>query len=160
MRCNSCEKFVSYDEDTEPEMDDEGEVSDGTYRAEVSRILNCGECGDELKRGTFSFEQDFASDLEEADQECKGYEGAEPPEDFDADAEDGEHEWTVESEAFENNDRTVTEDRNGKKIKSARYMKTMRGVVGNITVKCEKCGLTHDFSVSDEMPSSGMDESQ
>lgn len=51
MRCPDCNKFVSFDADTDPEITDGPEVMDDnlTVRITVRRVLTCAECGAELK---------------------------------------------------------------------------------------------------------------
>lgn len=158
-RCNDCNKFVSYDEDTEPEVDG-GSFTDNEYNGDVSRVLNCADCGSELRRGTFSLQHDLTDALAEDERECPGHEGDDEPEDRDdKDADDTAHEWEIVDETAENNDRTVTTDRHGRQIKKARYFTTMRGVTLTVQAKCGRCGLEKEFVMQDEMAASSMDES-
>ena len=144
MRCPDCNKFVSYDTDNEPEADDlsyDGAMVTG----DVRRELPCANCGTTLKSATFNMEIPVA--VEGADKPCH----VEGEEDV------AEHEWEVECEA-ETSDRTQTTDRNGKQIKSSRYMTQYYGVVVNGDVKCSRCNISASFSGADEMPASSYDE--
>lgn len=55
MRCPDCNKFVSYDDSAEPEVNDLN-FNDGTVTGNVRVVLNCGDCGTELKEAAFDFE--------------------------------------------------------------------------------------------------------
>lgn len=62
MRCQSCNKFVSFDTDAEPE--EESQDVDGTnFTATYRRVLQCSECGDDLKEATLELEYDFGDDV-------------------------------------------------------------------------------------------------
>jgi hypothetical protein len=63
MRCEQCQKFVSYDDSTDPEVNNL-EVDDaGRISGEVRIVLTCDECSTELKEASFEidFEPDDAS---------------------------------------------------------------------------------------------------
>lgn len=63
-RCNSCSKFVSYD-DPEFEVEGDPEADEGTVTARVTLTMPCGECGDGLKGATFDFEETFEHTCDE-----------------------------------------------------------------------------------------------
>lgn len=58
MRCPSCEKFVSYDDSTEPEVD--AQLSAGHIGGSVRIVLTCADCGEELKEGNFDLDADVS----------------------------------------------------------------------------------------------------
>lgn len=137
MRCPDCQKFVPYDTDVDPEgeLDFDGARLTGTY----TRTLTCGECGTELKSADIEF--DIAVDALK-DEACK----------------DGEtHDWDVDAEATPSTEMQTT-DRNGKPIKSSRYMKTLYGVEVSGKVSCSKCGAEAEFSASESVQASAFDE--
>src|SRR6185369_892784 len=123
MRCGDCNKFVAYDTEIDPEEEGEptieGNHTDGyTFTASYRRVLPCAECGSDLKEATFEINQDV-----EIPDECpKG--------------EDGAHAFDSVECSVAPSSRTETKDRNGKPIKSARYMKTFYGVDGEFSAKC------------------------
>lgn len=135
MRCPDCNKFVSFDTETEPE-EERCEVDEDRVTAEVRIVNTCAECGAELKEARFSFDEEI-EDIEHKNS-CKKKE-------LSADAE------------WERTERTQNKDRHGKPIKSSRYMKHFYGVEGTVTVTCE-CGASTEVKLSDEIQASGMDE--
>lgn len=63
MRCPECNKFMSFDDSAEPELDldtDGGEVN-GSARI----VLTCAECGTEMKDATFAVDIDLAGSIPE-----------------------------------------------------------------------------------------------
>lgn len=154
MRCEQCSKFVSFDTDTEPEInitvDDEGSVT-----GDVRIVNTCAECSTELKETTFSVDEDFSTEIaEHRNAEGEVPEGEPVPE--------GEEpkvhkELSVDHDGGSRNDRTQSTDRHGKPIKSSRYMKRFYGAEMTITVTCE-CGETFERAWSDEVQASGMEE--
>lgn len=143
MRCENCSKFVSFDTEVEPEVEDEqidGDHETGyTYTASVRRVLTCADCGNDMKETTFDIEQDVV-----VDSKCEN-------------ADDGNHEFSVGS-AVDATERTQTTDRNGKPIKSSRYMKRFYGVSGSVTGKCDHCDIEANFTFEDEAQASSFDE--
>ena len=67
--------------------------------------------------------------------------------------------YEVEDEgSAEGTSRTQDKDRNGKPIKSSRYMKTFYGFSLEGTVRCRGCGEIIEFSMDGEEQASGFDE--
>ena len=56
MRCTDCNKFVSFDDSNEPEVQDVNVDDNGYITAEVRFVLTCAECGAELKEGNYSLD--------------------------------------------------------------------------------------------------------
>ena len=56
MRCPDCNKFVSYDDSAEPEVNDLEVSPEGGISGSVRVFLPCGECGTELKEYTFDID--------------------------------------------------------------------------------------------------------
>jgi hypothetical protein len=143
MRCEDCGKFVSFDTEVEPEVEDEqidGDHENGyAYTASVRRVLQCAECNGDMKETTFDIEQEVV-----VEGKCEK-------------TKDGNHEFSVES-AVEPTERTQTTDRNGKRIKSSRYMKHFYGVSGSVTGTCEHCDIEVNFTFEDESQASSFDE--
>ena len=134
MRCPDCNKFVSYDE---PQCENQSvELDDNTVRATVTVQLNCQDCGTTLKDCEIESEVEF-------EHECK------PDAEQSPDFIEGEEQFEIENEGDpQGTSRMVDKDRNGKPIKSARYMKTMYGFEMESEIKCRKCGEV--FSVNSE----------
>lgn len=119
MRCESCGKFVSYGEDFEPEITEES-VSNGTLTGEVRVVLDCSECGDELKEANLEYEAEIEHDCRDA---------------FDND----ELEFEIQETSTSFTSRLQEKDRKGKLITNPRYMKTFYGADIVTTIKCMKC---------------------
>lgn len=139
MRCDQCNKFVSFDTDVDPEptldVSPEGVVSGSV------RIVNqCAECGQELKEATFDVDIDLSDEVEEHKKEHKAK----------------EHDLEL-AEDLSRTDRRQTTDRKGKPIKNPRYQKQYYGAEGTVTVSCS-CGWSTTASWSDEVQGSGMEE--
>lgn len=58
MRCNDCNKFASL-EAGEPECDSLAIDNDGNITGSARVVLNCAECGSELKEHNFDVEEAF-----------------------------------------------------------------------------------------------------
>lgn len=56
MRCDSCNKFVSYDTENEPQIDGEEMAEDGTFTIELTHTLPCADCGTDLKSCSHTLE--------------------------------------------------------------------------------------------------------
>ena len=158
MRCPDCKKFVAYDTEVDPEEAnvleaEEGGTGEVRIFGSYTRSLPCAECGTELKSAEIEVEEAV-----EVSERCKGYEGDEPPKDWDEEENDGDHEWVVEENGVTATTETITKDRHGKPIKSARYMKTEYGVEVEATLRCEKCGETHDVTLKAAQQASSFDE--
>jgi hypothetical protein len=142
MRCGDCIKFVSFDTDVDTEEEGSPEVSGDNFTASFRRVLTCAECGTELKESTIEIEHDFAGDIAE-EKKCSNEDG---------------HSFEVESCEASPTTETVTKDRHGKPIKSSRYMKTLYGVEAAVTLKCEHCDATVEFTASESMQASSFEE--
>lgn len=136
-RCPDCNKFVSLDSETEPEVnvsvDKEGNVS-GTVRIANS----CQECSQEMSECTF--EVDVSAPDEVTKHLAKG-----------------QHELEVELSASRT-DRYENKTRTGKIIRNPRYQKHMYGAEGTIEWTCIcNAEWSHTQDWSDEVQASGMD---
>ena len=131
MRCQSCNKFVSYDE---PQCEVQSVDVDGdVVRATVQVNLNCADCGETLKSAEIEAEADLGHLCSEETAVLAEYDP------------DGDQFELLDDGTPEGTSRVETKDRHGKPIKSARYMKTFYGFEMDVEVKCLKCG--EDFSV-------------
>lgn len=57
MRCDQCNKFVSFDDSNEPEINREEIDVDGCLSIDGRIYLSCADCGQELKEFNFEFEE-------------------------------------------------------------------------------------------------------
>lgn len=141
MRCESCSKFVSFDTETEPEINIDV-AAEGHVTGDVRITNNCAECSTELKESTFTVDVDLSEEITA----------------HRAEATEGDHKTlSVDHDGGSRTDRTQSTDRHGKPIKSSRYMRHFYGAEMTITVECE-CGEKFEQSWSDEVQASGMDE--
>lgn len=175
MRCPSCNKFVPFDE---PEVEvTNSDVNDTSLDIEARIVLKCADCGEELKDMDFS--ESLAldelhecgaepKDCEECDgmghkegeegkdgvdcDKCKGEGIIEPG---DPDKEQFELLGDIDAESF---DRFEDKDRNGKKIKSMRYMKHFYGATLTGTCQCNRCNEQFPIEVKVEEQGSGFNE--
>jgi len=144
MRCNDCNKFVSFDTETEPEVTVDVD-SEGVVTGDCRIVNTCAECGSELTEATMTVDVDLSSDIAEHRAEN--------------DEEPGEHD-TLEVDADgERTERTEDKDRNGKPIESSRYMKRFYGASVTVTVEC-KCGEKFEGTWSADVQASSMDSLQ
>lgn len=137
MRCDQCNKFVSFEEN-EPEVDSLDVSDDGTVSASVRIVNSCIDCGQELKEATFEFETDHSA-------ECAEHQG------------DG-HELSVEENSV---DRTARSGFFKKGIfvpAGGRYAKMFYGAELSYSVTCSCGNLSIDDSFNDDVQASGMDE--
>ncbi len=65
MRCPSCNKFVPYDTDSEPEVDIEIDA-EGSVSGTVRIVNTCADCGEELKEASLDVNEDLTD-------ECDGH---------------------------------------------------------------------------------------
>lgn len=130
MRCPSCNKFASYDDSTEPEVDLDYN-DDGTFSGQVRIVLTHDECSEELKEATFDFD-------------------GEVPEEILAEHKGEEHDLSLEVGSTELISRTEG---------SGRYMKTFYGhsTTVDLTCSCGTDGLWSD-GFTDDVQASHMDE--
>lgn len=148
MRCPDCNKFVP-NGDPEAEVqsgeDFTAEIEDGELiikcEPEVRVMIPCGECGTELKDTTFNFEM-------ETEHKCDKVPKKTPEKGI-------EIEGSIEVEAT---DEYKTKDRHGKAIKNPRYQAHLYGADVTASVTCPFCQEQIEFSGSDSIESSGMDE--
>ncbi len=126
--CQSCNKFASYDESHEPELDsmEEPDIESEQIIGNIRVCLASECCGDEMKEYNFEVEHDIASEVAAFRKEHKL-----------SDDIPIEGELSLETEMTS---RQETKDRNGKPIKNARYMKTFYGfsASGTMTLCAEK----------------------
>ena len=188
MRCNDCNKFVSFDDSTEPEaeieIDEDGQIS-GTVRI----VLTCAECGTELKESNFDVSEE--ADIEDGHGEKRGaieetadgrwmvlYDGIQAGGQRDLSGsgdltfatkeeaekyEDSERmhahgDFEVEVDEVELTSRTQTTDKHGKPIRNRRYMRTFYGFQLSYSVKCSCGEEVASGTIEDETQASGMDE--
>jgi hypothetical protein len=150
MRCPDCNKFVAYDE---PQCEVQTvEVCDDEVRANITVSLNCADCSQTLK----DCELEASCTIT---HECKPKKDRpadqKPSEDYDAD----EDQYEVENEGEpEGCSRMETKDRNGKPIKSARYMKTFYGFTLQTDIRCRKCGEIFTVDLDGEEQASSFNE--
>jgi hypothetical protein len=156
MRCPDCNKFVSYDDSAEPELD--LDVEDLTVTGTVRIMLPCAECGTELKETTFDVEIDFTDDVEAQWPGSTTVEDGKEPQVM-LSITDESAEMTSRTQTGEN--RTLKDGTVKWKTWSPRAFKTFYGVSVEVTVKATRNdGETEDFNgtYADEVPASGMDE--
>lgn len=180
MRCPNCSKFVPFDE---PEVEvQSAEVQDTNLDLSVRVVLKCADCGEELKDAELSdtidlhdhhdckaspttevacTECDGSGEVDSDDGtsdekvECKECSGAGTVEE-DVEVDD---EFTMDNEPDASGfDRYEDKDRNGKPIKSARYMKHFYGANLSATCKCGRCGEEFSFETTLEEQASGFNE--
>ena len=131
MRCDQCNKFVSFDDSSEPEINNESIDDNGNVTIEARIVLTCAECGQEMKSGDFTLETTVGADTIEAH---KG-EG---------------HELEVRAESSE-----MTTRSEGK----GRGTKTFYGVELSCEVHCAcQTEPVYTEDLSDDMQASYMDE--
>lgn len=135
-RCNDCNRFVSYDDSNEPEVDSL-EVDSQSITGSIRIYLTCAECGTELRESNFDVEVDISEDFGE-EHEGEG------------------HDLDVDFNDLELTTHTNDKDAKGKTI-PYRFRKTFYGYSGNFDVRC-KCGKTETYDVADSVQASHMDE--
>lgn len=142
MRCPDCNKFVSYDDSTEPEID--VDIDDkGNVTGNVRIVLTCQECGMELKEATFDIDMDFSDAFDD------------PADEWDVEA-TGELECRVQT--------SMEKRLKSGKVKvvrfKPRYYKTFYGARLGVTVTNGEGGGKREVEREwyDEVQASGMDE--
>ncbi len=151
MRCPDCNKFVSYDE---PQAEISQVAVSGTeIQADIRVVLNCQDCGTELKDNEFNTQV-------EIEHECKPVEQREEEWKPDTDYKpDDSEKFEVENEGDpEGSGRVESKDRHGKPIKNSRYMKTFYGYTLEVGMKCRACGEMFGVHVKDEEQANGFNE--
>lgn len=135
MRCESCNKFVSYDE---PNVDDiEVEIVGNSLSVSGVITLCCADCGSELSQAEISDEVSLDQLIENYDTLVK------------LDEDNEEIEFELVDHECNPHERLQDTDQNGRKIRSARYMKMYRGVTVSGTLKLgeDAFEFSHDFEV-------------
>lgn len=130
MRCDQCNKFASYDDSTEPEVDVDLN-DDGSFSGNVRIVLTCADCSQELKEAQFDFDGKVPEEI------VKAHSGEGHSLNLDV----GDNELTSRSEG------------------SGRYMKTFWGYRAalDLSCMCSNDGLwTKEFT--DDIQASHMDE--
>lgn len=126
------------------------EIDGETVRASVTVQLNCQECGDTLKDAEIEAET-------EIEHECKPEAERDP--EWKPDFKEGGDQYEVENDGEpEGTNRMETKDRNGKPIKSSRYMKSFYGFTLESEIKCRKCGEVFSVTLEGEEQASGFNE--
>ena len=151
MRCPSCEKFVSYDTEVEPEEQSEPEINGEQLTATYRRVLTCGECGEELKDAEIEFDETLTIDEPEGAKYPDHEDWAKCP------VTGEEHEWSIDVSASATMDVEKT-DRRGRPIKNSRYAKTFYGVELSGTATCSQCGATATIQTQNHEAASGFNE--
>lgn len=138
MRCPDCNKFVGQeigDPEVTIDITDERADSDNTVTisGDVRVVLNCAECGTELKSGDFTIEEEV---------EIEGHRG-------------DDHALEVEETNVEG-----TERQDGKPGTASRYRRTFYGAsVGwQITCSCKPGEAIEEGEWHDDMQASSFDE--
>ena len=160
MRCDQCQKFVSFDTDAEPDDLDVSVDDEGVVTGTVHIVNNCAECGQGLTESTLDVEVDLSGDVATHRDEAKtAWEAkqAELPEDEREPFNEGDHDtMTLESSDASRSDRRQTKDRRGKTITNPRYQKQFYGAEVSVTISC-KCGESFSQSDTAEVQASGME---
>jgi hypothetical protein len=135
-RCNDCNKMVSYDTEVDPEEDEELHVDDDKVVGSFRRVLQCADCGTDLRETTLAFEMTIVP--EEGKEQC---DGGPNPQDYD-------HKWELDG------DRDVSPTMQ----QGSRYAKTYYGIEVSGATKCEQCGATGTFHGEEKEAASFFDE--
>lgn len=148
MRCPDCNGFRSYDTEAEPQGD--LEISDeGVITGDITRDLPCVDCSTVLKSAEFNVDQDLNEIVDVQLQVVKGSVCTKA------------HDWDWENApqpSVEPTERLNDIDKNGNKIKFARFMTKYYGIEVSGEVKCKDCPATGVYSFKDEMPAGSFDE--
>jgi len=143
MRCPDCAIFVSYGGDLEPEIESE-EINEDELTGSVRVVLDCAECGGELKESSMEYEVQIEHECSDANEE-------------DSDA-DGEDQFEIHSTATSFTERRQTKDRHGKPITNYRYQRTYYGAEITTTIKCTRCEEEFDVETTVEEQASSFEE--
>ena len=150
MRCPDCNKFVSYDE---PQCEvNSVDVSGTDVHASVTVSLNCQDCGGTLKDAEIEADAEIVHVCKPKKERNKEWK---PNPEY----KDGDDQFEADDGGeAEGSSRIQDTDRNGKPIKSARYMKTFYGFTLEAEVRCLKCGEPFTVSLEGEEQASGFNE--
>jgi len=203
-RCPDCEKFVSLTPVEDPEWNTEPEIDeDGCVTGELRVVLECAECGEEMKEAVIEVaitpdeieglseletSEENKAELEAAVDEARDKAKREFLIPFESgivvmdegmlgedeqlalegamdDAEEkvreewaGECEFEVECTSVSIDEELQTTDRNGKPIKSARYMKKFYVVEMEFEIKCPKRDWSTTHIVREKIQASHFDD--
>lgn len=149
-RCPDCNKFVSYDDSYEPEVES-AEVSDSTLTIEVRVVLPCAECGTELKESTMEASVEIEHDCSKKDED-----GFKP--EFSVDESDISAEMTSNVLTTKKVFLKRTEEWVEREIKNRRGWKQMYGAYLTGHVVCENCGEKIEFDADVEEQASSFDD--
>ncbi len=137
-RCPDCNKFVSYDTETEPEVEnvsidipevEKGEGANATVSAEVRIVNNCADCGSEMAEAMFELEGDVEIPAEHIGEG---------------------HEIEVGEDSVQRDERFT-------EAKNPRYAKHFYSVEFNAHVACSCGKFVEIVTMTDEVQASGMD---
>lgn len=147
MRCPSCGRFVSYGESYEPEITADvsiREVSDGIVYGEIAGevrvVLDCADCGEELKEANIDL-----SGETEFEHECPLFD-------------ESENEISLDGETAGFTSRMQEKDRHGKPITNYRYKRTYYGADLTFDLSCSVCGESFTVEASVEEQASAFEE--
>lgn len=145
MRCESCSKFVSFEE-RDPEVSSVEVSPEGHVVVEVGIVNECAECGQDLKSAEFQME----ADCEEAEKHL-----AEIPEETRTD-----HQLEAEENGSERTSKSGYYDRKTGKFvnRFGRYAKHFYGASVDVLVSCSCGEFESTVTLQDEIQASGMDE--
>lgn len=138
MRCDQCNKFVSFEE-AEPEVNDLTVSEDGDVAASVRIVNQCQECGQELTETTFDLEASHGDEIKE--HKGKG------------------HELEIEEDGCERTSRSGWFKKGQFVAAHGRYAKTFYGASLNYNITCS-CGKLESVggTLEDDCQASGMEQ--
>ena len=135
MRCDQCNRFVSYDLPPQAEILDH-EIANLTAKAQVRIVLTCAECSTELKET----EIEITAAIEHACGEGMS-----------------DDDFEMEEPDVEGTDRIESLSKKGRAI-PARYRRTFYGAEVKFKCTCQRCEEEIELSASGEAPASEFDE--
>lgn len=141
MRCPDCNKFVSFDTDTEPETSLEVD-EEGTVTGNIRIVNTCGECGTELKEANLEVElvvhEASIHNCGKGKVISKGKEVERPG-------------FSILDESCSRNERSTPG-------KTPRYTKHFYGYDLAVTIQCEGCKAEFKGDCCDDVQASAMEE--
>ena len=144
MRCPDCGIFVSYGGDYEPEIESE-EIDEAELRGEVRVVLDCADCGGELKELVMEYEVEIEHDCPAAATDAENEEA-------------DEDQYEIQATSTQFTDRQQTTDRHGKPIRNPRYQRTYYGAEITTTIQCTRCEEEFDVETEVEDMASSFEE--
>lgn len=161
MRCDNCNKFVSYDEAIVEVQNVEVGADNVVVQATVT--LPCAECGTELAQAEVEGEAAIEHVCLPANQRTAEFgwnPDWKPDPDFkEEDEEIDQFRVLDDSPDAEGTTRMETTDRKGKPI-NPRYAKTFHGFTTEVSVRCRRCGAEFDVTVEGEEQASAYESVQ